>query len=159
MLFLRMYSLQFFVLTFISVFILPTGASSAKVEFGYVGSKACSSCHEKEYLSFSKYSKKAKSWESVAIMRAKLKDHELKQCYECHTTGYGKQGGFVSKEATPDMADVGCETCHGPGSAHAASGDPKLMTRRPTVETCTACHNPQRVEDFRFKPLLFSGAH
>ncbi len=132
---------------------------SAAEEVLYVGSKACSQCHEKQYENFSKYSKKAHAWDSVAIMKSKLKEQELKQCYECHTTGYGRKGGFVSKEATPHLADVGCESCHGPGGEHAASGDPKQIKRRPAVETCTACHNPQRVEDFNFKPLLFSGAH
>lgn len=125
----------------------------------YAGSKACSQCHETQHANFSKYSKKAHSWQSVAVMKPKLKEHELKQCYECHTTGYGKPGGFVSIEATPQLADVGCETCHGPGAEHAASGDPRHITRRPTTQTCTQCHNPQRVEDFRFKPLIFSGAH
>jgi len=125
----------------------------------YVGSKACSQCHEKQYENFSKYSKKAHAWNSVATMKSKLKEQELKQCYECHTTGYGRKGGFVSIEATPHLADVGCESCHGPGGEHAASGDPKQIKRRPAMETCTACHNPQRVEDFNFKPLLFSGAH
>ena len=125
----------------------------------YVGSKTCSQCHEKQYKNFTQYSKKAHAWESIAIMKPKLKENELKQCFECHTTGYGKAGGFVSKEATPDLASVGCETCHGPGSAHAGSGDPKLIARRPSTQTCTACHNAERVEDFRFKPLIFSGAH
>lgn len=135
------------------------GICAEPAEKFYIGSKTCSQCHDKQYENYSKYSKKAHAWESIAIMKPKLKEHELKKCFECHTTGYGKKGGFVSKEATPDLADVGCETCHGPGGAHAGSGDPKLITRRPAMQTCTACHSAQRVEDFRFKPLLFSGAH
>lgn len=135
------------------------GQCNAAGEAAYVGSKACSQCHEKQYENYSKYSKKAHAWDSIAIMKPKLKEQELRQCYECHTTGYGQKGGFVSKEATPHLADVGCESCHGPGGEHAASGDPKQIKRRPAIETCTACHNPQRVEDFNFKPLLFSGAH
>ncbi len=125
----------------------------------YVGSKACAECHETQYGNYQKFSKKAHAWQSVAIMKPKLKENELKQCYECHTTGYGKKGGFVNIETTPGLADVGCETCHGPGSGHAKSGDPALITRRPKTETCTTCHNSQRVEDFRFKPLIYSGAH
>jgi mono/diheme cytochrome c family protein len=125
----------------------------------FVGTKTCAQCHEAQYGNFTKYSKKAHAWNSIAVMKPKLKDVELKQCYECHTTGYGKPGGFVSKQDTPDLADVGCETCHGPGSLHAESGDPTLVTRTPTIELCQKCHNSQRVADFKFKPLVSSGAH
>ena len=124
----------------------------------YIGSKNCAPCHEDQYKSFMKHSKKAHSWNSVAIMKPKLKEHELKKCYECHTTGYNK-GGFKSIESTPDLADVGCETCQGPGSEHAENQDPQSINRKPAVETCTACHSSERIQDFKFKPLIFSGAH
>lgn len=124
----------------------------------YVGSKACADCHEEEYQKFQKHSKKAKSWESIEIMSSDLKDEEERQCYECHTTGYGK-GGFVSIEETPHLSDVGCETCHGPGAEHADMGDPEYITRTPEVKDCETCHNSSRVEDFNFKPLIYSGAH
>lgn len=138
---------------------LWAAAPSAAEPPAFVGSKTCSQCHEDQYESFTKYSKKAHSWHSIAVMQAKLKPAELKQCFECHTTGFGRPGGFVSYEATPDLAQVGCETCHGPGSVHAASGDPKDIRRKPELATCQTCHNAQRIEDFRFKPLVYSGAH
>ena len=69
------------------------------------------------------------------------------------------KGGFKSIESTPDLADVGCETCHGPGSEHAETQDPQSITRKPAVATCTECHNSERIQDFKFKPLMFSGAH
>lgn len=125
----------------------------------YVGSKACADCHAEQYERFAAHSKKPHSWRSVEIMRSNLKPAELQECYDCHTTGHGKPGGFVSYEQTPHLAEVGCETCHGPGSAHAEAGDTSLITRRPAIETCKTCHNETRVQDFNFKPLLFSGAH
>lgn len=124
----------------------------------YVGSKACSECHEEQYANFSKYSKKAASWRGVEIMASDLTGEELRGCFECHATGYGR-GGFVSFEQTPELAEVGCESCHGPGAGHAESGDPELIQRTPSVATCESCHSAERVEDFNFKPLLFSGAH
>jgi len=148
-----------FLLSFVVAFFPFNGLCTPPENSSFVGSKACSQCHEQQYGNFTKYSKKAHAWDSIAVMKPKLKEDELKQCYECHTTGYGKKGGFVSHEATPGLADVGCESCHGAGGAHAESGDPKLITRRPALDTCTACHSSQRVEDFHFKPLLFSGAH
>lgn len=142
----------------IGLFLLDTSARAA-TPASYVGSKKCADCHEIQFKNFSKYSKKAHSWNSIATMKAKLKEKELEKCYECHTTGYKKEGGFKNIETTPNLADVGCETCHGPGSEHAETQDPKAITRRPKIEVCTACHNPDRIEDFRFKPLIFSGAH
>lgn len=125
----------------------------------YVGSSRCAECHETQYKNFITYSKKANSWETLALMLPKLTQEEVRQCYKCHTTGYGEKGGFVSKQATPDMAQVGCETCHSPGSEHCETGDTSSIVRRPSEKVCTECHNSQRVESFRFKPLLYSGAH
>ena len=125
----------------------------------YVGSKSCSACHEEEYSTFMKYSKKAHSWDKVEKMLPKLEPQERQNCFKCHTTGYQK-GGFVSYDKTPQFADVGCETCHGPGKEHVNSeGDPELITLTPTIDPCSQCHNSQRVADFYYKPLLHSGAH
>lgn len=125
-----------------------------------MGSKSCQDCHDEEYERFQKYSKKAHSWESIELMRSNLKPAELRGCYECHTTGYGQPGGFESIETTPHMADVGCETCHGPGFDHVDSGgDPELIQLTPTPEQCETCHSEERIGDFDFKPLIHSGAH
>ncbi len=126
---------------------------------GFVGSRACADCHAEEYERFEKNSKKAHSWDRLATMASKLTKEELEGCYECHTTGYGK-GGFVSHEKTPHLADVGCETCHGPGGDHVdAGGDPEAIHKTPDLATCTGCHNEARVGAFGFKPLIHSGAH
>lgn len=144
------------VLCLVSFFLSPALAGAQAV---YVGSKACGECHSTQFESFSKYSKKAHSWNSIAVMIPKLTQAEIEGCYECHTTGYKKPGGFVSRDKTPELSDVGCETCHGPGSEHAASSDPKLIKPKPRLSDCVVCHNSQRVSDFKFKPLVASGAH
>lgn len=52
----------------------------------------------------------------------------------------------ATNQRTPAAAQ-GCETCHGPGRAHADSGDPALIKNFKTMapaaasETCTSCHN------------------
>ena len=125
----------------------------------YVGSIACADCHAKEYETYVRFAKKAHSFKSVQIMAPKLAPDELRECYGCHTTGYGRPGGFKSPEETPHLADAGCEVCHGPGQAHAASGDPALIKRRLTIKDCETCHNADRVAAFNYKPLLFGGAH
>ncbi|QGY42010.1 cytochrome C [Pseudodesulfovibrio cashew] len=129
-------------------------------ESRYVGSDACAECHEQEYKNYKQYSKKAHSGRSVKHMAGDLTPEELKECFECHVTGYGKPGGFVSFEETPELADAGCESCHGPGYAHVESGgDSDLIKGKLVLEDCSHCHNAERVEAFDFKPLIFGGAH
>lgn len=125
----------------------------------YVGSDACKDCHKQQYDNYKKYSKKAKSSHSVSIMAKKLTAEEIQECYSCHATGYGKPGGFVSLEKTPQLADAGCEVCHGPGSNHVASQDPNDIKQKISINDCTSCHNSERVKAFGFKPIKFAGAH
>lgn len=129
-------------------------------ENSYVGTAACKDCHEVEYDNFTKFAKKAHSDKSIKIMASDLTEAELAECYACHTTGYGKPGGFVSYEKTPHVADAGCEVCHGPGRDHVESGgDASLIKGKLSMEDCTDCHNESRVKAFNFKPLLYGGAH
>lgn len=147
---------------FVVAFLVTVGmASKGQTNSGqFVGSAACEECHEQEYENFKKYSKKADAGKSVEMMAGDLTEDELHECFTCHVTGYGKPGGFVSFEKTPDMSDCGCEVCHGPGYDHVESGgDPDLIKGDLELEDCTYCHNPERVEAFDFKPLLFGGAH
>ncbi len=125
----------------------------------FVGSEACKECHEDQYANFIEYSKKAKSFESIKKMEKKLTKEEYKECFECHTTGYGKPGGFESEDATPALKNAGCEVCHGPGSLHVESEDPELINIDLSMDNCNTCHSKDRIEAFDFKPLLFGGAH
>lgn len=133
--------------------------STAQTPRTYVGSLKCKQCHEEQYASYKAHSKKAHSYSSIEKMRKGLTDQELKHCYECHTTGFGKSGGFRSFKDTPHMADLGCEACHGPGSAHATSESPIQIKGKLTVKDCEVCHNPERVESFKYSPLIFGGGH
>ncbi len=125
----------------------------------YVGSEACKVCHESEYKNFTTYAKKSTSFKSIERVRKGLTEEEVKECYFCHTTGYGKPGGFVSPEKTPHLKNAGCEVCHGPGGNHVKTRDPRDMKRRLTVKDCEVCHTPERVRAFRYKPLIHGGAH
>ena len=90
----------------------------------YVGAKKCKACHLKQYKSWEQ-TKMATSFENLkpgmkeeAKKKAGLdpgKDYtQDTNCVRCHTTGYGK-GGYVSMDKTPNLANVQCESCHGPG--------------------------------------------
>lgn len=136
---------------------LSTSGSAQERE--YIGSKSCKECHEQEYSRFIKHAKKADSFKSIKKMESKLTSDEFKSCFECHTTGYGEKGGFVSESETPEMKNLECEVCHGPASLHVESGDPDMILGEVRLESCNRCHSNDRIEVFDFKPLLFGGAH
>lgn len=92
----------------------------------YIGAKKCKACHMKQYKAWQK-TNMATSFENLKPgVKAEEKkkagldpDKDYTQdadCLRCHTTGYGKPSGFVSIEKTPNLANVQCESCHGPGA-------------------------------------------
>lgn len=148
------------IILFVSVVNLPLSLGKIKNRIPeYVGSDACKDCHEKEYNSFMTYAKKSKSFESIERVRKGLTEEEVKGCYLCHTTGYGKPGGFVSPEKTPELKNAGCEVCHGPGGAHLKTKGTRDIKRRMTMKDCEVCHISERVKAFRYKPMIHGGAH
>ncbi len=125
----------------------------------YVGVEACRDCHPGEYASFMNYAKKSRSFESIEKLRKGLTEEEIEKCYSCHTTGYGRPGGFVNPEETPFLKNAGCEVCHGPGSDHCASRNPAEIKGVMTTDDCVGCHTSERVKAFRYKPMIHGGAH
>jgi hypothetical protein len=133
-------------------------AQSKKTPF-YIGSDACKGCHEQEYNGFIRYAKKSKSYNSIERVKKGLTGEEIKGCYVCHTTGYGRPGGFVSIEKTPHLKNAGCEVCHGPGEFHAKTMNRQDIKRKMTLKDCEVCHTSERVQAFRYKPMIHGGAH
>ncbi|MEW5736509.1 MAG: cytochrome c family protein [Thermodesulfobacteriota bacterium] len=125
---------------------------------GYVGSKKCAECHKNQYDKFVQYSRKSKSFDAIRRMK-RLSPSETKQCYACHTTGYGVQTGFVSYEKTPYLADVGCEACHGPGKLHTETMDMAHIVKTVTIDVCEKCHDSKKVTSFLYKKVIYAGAH
>ncbi|MFO0205395.1 MAG: multiheme c-type cytochrome, partial [Betaproteobacteria bacterium] len=81
------------------------------------------------------------------------------QCTTCHVTGY-RVTEFDEKTSSIRKAsfaekNIGCEACHGPGGAHAASGkktdifNPRNAPKAEADKVCGYCHI--RVENYRFK--------
>jgi len=125
----------------------------------YVGSSACRDCHPEEYENFMTYAKKSTSFQSIEKQMKHLTPDEIKQCYPCHTTGYGKAGGFISLEETPHLKNAGCEVCHGPGSEHARTANSAAIIVNMGKKDCEVCHISERVKAFKYKPLIHGGAH
>ena len=153
------YVVALLVLSFLLPSEMPSAFSQSKRTPSYIGSDACKGCHEQEYNGFMKYAKKSKSYNSIERVKKGLTEDEIKGCYACHTTGYGKPGGFISIEKTPHLKNAGCEVCHGPGEYHIKTTNRQDIKRKMTLKDCEACHTSERVQAFRYKPMIHGGAH
>jgi len=156
-------SIRYMLFAFITILLVSINPSLSHGETKgisqYVGSLSCKPCHEKEYEKFVIHAKKSTSFKSIERVKKELTEEEIKGCYYCHTTGYGKPGGFISPEKTPHLKNAGCEVCHGPGEFHVKTEDPSYIKIGLTAEDCEVCHTSERVRAFRYKPLIHGGAH
>lgn len=103
----------------------------------FVGSQACQSCHAGEHETWTK-SAHARSVTSLE-KAGKMKQND---CLKCHTTGFGRTGGFPTGAAVAqhrDLAVVGCESCHGPGGEHVKSDAPKIGNVLSLGDKCDSC--------------------
>ncbi|MFP6655708.1 MAG: multiheme c-type cytochrome, partial [Myxococcota bacterium] len=89
--------------------LLPTSAD-------HVGSEACQSCHQAEFTTW----QTSPHGHAVETLKKAGKSADV-ACLTCHTTAFGKPGGFPPAAKVgdhKDLARVGCESCHGPGGDH-----------------------------------------
>ena len=107
----------------------------------YIGSKACQSCHDYEY---NKWSTKAHSHAYSTLEKAGSQYDP--ECAICHTVGMRYEQGFISEAGTAYLKDVGCESCHGPGSEHLKTLG-KVKTTEPKQQ-CAECHTSERSVDY-----------
>ena len=124
----------------------------------YVGSAACRSCHAAEHATWSA-SPHARAVQTLAGVHKERNP----DCLRCHTTGFGRPGGFPEKGLAADhvdRAEVGCEACHGPGGDHVAEGATKLGTivslgdkcdSCVILQICGACHDDANDAGFEFE--------
>lgn len=149
----------------------PKGSSSAVTTASisglshstYSSQLACASCHKKE----------TDQWESTkhahAFASLITKGQQLNpECVKCHVTGYGEESGFKDFRVTEQLANVQCESCHGPGNQHvidkriaeirrnSPSQGPAMATAAPPLRKsfdaafCMNCHDSANDPRFDF---------
>ncbi len=90
----------------------------------FTGSKKCGVCHE---VAYKKWKKSGHAHAYATLEKADPPRNFDPECISCHTVGWHPtqyfpyRGGFEEPTKTPHLTDVGCESCHGPGSAHTAA--------------------------------------
>ena len=109
-----------------------------------------------------------------AALGQPLSAQEAKSCFSCHTVHATTSAGMEPLHAEPG---VGCEACHGPGSAHAsqmgAAGnqgstgarfavfDPSKLSPEDSIDFCGSCHRTSAdaklsvTQDFRLSVIRF----
>jgi hypothetical protein len=116
----------------------------------FVGTEKCAECHEEEYA-FWKKTKHARAW---ATLEEQGKHFDL-TCIKCHTVGYQQAGGFCRLKDVGLLKNVGCESCHGPGSIHAADSEASSIRLEVKEDACkSACHIPDHSDAFVFEKYL-----
>ena len=143
----------------------------------YVGSAACRDCHldeqhEGPYLEWiasrhaAAYWRLATQWALfLALERPHFQDMKNPQaddrCLLCHLTGAQDPDALYAPSYELEEG-IGCETCHGPGSAYMAAD---VMSDRaaflaaggkiPDESTCRTCHRIEDAFDFaEFWPMI-----
>ena len=92
----------------------------------FVGSEECATCHEQIVRDFR------------TATHARLQTKKMEVVNKSGGKGSEAKGSVTSKEVT----DMGCESCHGPGSLHvkAGGGAGTIINPRKSPETCFQCH-------------------
>ncbi len=119
----------------------------------FAGTAACSSCHG----AAAKVWKNSEHAHALASLSEAGHDRDP-ECVPCHVVGLDRKGGFESVAKTAQLANVGCESCHGPGKAHADSPATVRMGKVGEA-SCQPCHEPEHSPGFNFKDYWRSIAH
>lgn len=143
----------------------------------YIGSVACAECHSdawevwKEGLDgYPPKHSRAYATLQQPPGRADIPRNFDPECLSCHVVGWNPQKhfpyrtGYLSVEETPDLINVGCEDCHGPGKQHADAENGVVELEEEEMELlrqelvvkleeaerkCLECHDLDNSPDFQ----------
>ena len=120
------------------------GKTPRSKEDEYAGTKRCGSCHSDAH----------RVWKGTAhagaLKTLSVEGHDRDpDCVGCHVVGLDSTKGFRSLKETPQLANVGCESCHGAGAGH-AKAPPSAPMRKVGKASCTPCHTPSHSPRFNF---------
>lgn len=123
----------------------------------YVGSKSCKLCHDYEYHKWLTSPPVVIPGEKPPVVpKGRHADAMLSlvdvnsdydpECVICHVSGMDYQTGFITSVQTPQLENVGCENCHGPGSEHVRSLG-ATRTSGPK-SACADCHTSEHSANY-----------
>lgn len=133
----------------------------------YVGVAGClGSCHfHDDAVAFWQKTRHGQAFTTLVQVGKELSY----DCVGCHAVGFDEPGGSnlrtlidwqrgtggATAKNSPDLRHVGCEVCHGPGSAHvAAPSKNRIGTPKPVQDRCLVCHTKDHSDTFDWLPYL-----
>jgi len=121
-------------------------ASGASEQSGdvYLGVGVCMTCHTEDFNIYA-HTQHAKAYRTLS---AQFVQRDA-SCIGCHSTGYGRKGGYSGFRrlgGRVDLVDVQCEACHGPGNEHSRDGSYVDNA----LDSCIKCHTEEQDPDFDF---------
>ncbi|MDR2114885.1 MAG: hypothetical protein LBP87_00735 [Planctomycetaceae bacterium] len=138
------------------------------VESGrFTGTKSCADCHELSFSAWRK-SRHALAWRSLAETSKPSRTFDP-ECIACHVVGWNSseflpyEHGFLGETETPELLNVGCEVCHGPGENHikAEQGSDTIFQEKQrkiirlpldaAKRVCIQCHDGDNSPHFDFE--------
>jgi len=132
------------------------------------GTVTCRMCHNNANIiggySVDKWEQTGHATMLVRGLNGTLSDHYASYCIECHTTGYDPNAvnnGFddwpftfptvlqagmydsmmVAYPKAMGLANIQCESCHGPGGNHYGTKSNSKMVKTLSADNCAWCHD------------------
>ncbi len=124
----------------------------------YAGTQSCAACHATAM----------KTWQGSGHARAfatlvAFKADADPNCIACHTVGFATVSGYRREFGDAKLVDVGCESCHGPGSAHVeqrrGGGEVTAKFHPVGAGDCRKCHHGEFSRPFEYDKFWPAIAH
>lgn len=139
-------------------------------EASYVGVETCKTCHVSAYEFWKKALVNVQAKTETGQIMERISGHSKawktleeknkvldRNCIGCHSTGFMKPGGYCKAQDVDFRKNVQCESCHGPGSLHAVTGDKSKIRRQVPESHCRTCHHVPHIvteESFVYQEKL-----
>lgn len=121
--------------------------------FAVLASDDCKDCHISEYNAW-KRDDHSVAFKTIVDER-KTKDPE---CLSCHTSGFGREDGYISFTSTAHLINVNCTECHNTSREHLES--PSETPVEKIIEaTCTRCHSTTNSPEFVYANYFLRTNH
>ncbi|MCB9744458.1 MAG: cytochrome c family protein [Alphaproteobacteria bacterium] len=133
---------------------LPPFQGVSRATARYQGSEVCAGCHPTE-MSAWRQSAHAHAYETLQAAQRGFDP----SCLRCHVVGLGHPGGFEGTGSTPELLNVGCEACHGPGSDHVEGVKAGYGALPKGPAACQGCHTLDNSPDFDWASYWPKVAH